>query len=81
MNMAKDLNKLEKRERFLRIAEYRVNDLLNRIRTISNLSNKSAYSYEEEDVKKIFNAAEQALREAKARFQFRSKRENTFKLK
>ncbi|MCE9541230.1 hypothetical protein K8R03_01570 [Candidatus Kaiserbacteria bacterium] len=78
--MAKDIKKLEKRERFLRIAEYRVNDLLNRIRTISNLSNKSAYSYEEEDVNKIFSAAEQALRDAKARFRTTSKRRE-FKLR
>ena len=45
-----------KRENFVRLAEGRVNRALKDIRLIGNLSNRSAYSYSDEDVKKTMHA-------------------------
>ena len=64
----------EKREKFIRLAEQRVNRSLNDIRLIGNLSNRNAYSFTDEDVKKIFKAIQKELDQAKARF---SDAENT----
>lgn len=58
----------EKREKFIRLAEQRVNRALNDIRLIGNLSNRSAYAFTDEDVKKVFKALQKELDQAKARF-------------
>lgn len=58
----------DKRERFVRLAEGRVNRALNDIRLIGNLSNRSAYSYTDEDIKKIFRALQRELESARSRF-------------
>jgi hypothetical protein len=58
----------EKREKFVRLAEQRVNRALNDIRLIGNLSNRGAYSFTEEDIKKIFRTLQKELDQAKARF-------------
>lgn len=57
-----------KREKFVRLAEQRVNRALREIRLIGNLSNRSAYSSTEEDVRKIFKVLQKELDAAKARF-------------
>lgn len=59
---------MEKREKFVRLAEQRVNRALNDIRLIGNLSNRNAYSFVDEDVKKIFKALQRELDQARARF-------------
>lgn len=58
----------DKREKFTKLAEQRVNRALREIRLIGNLSNRAAYSSTEEDVKKIFRALQKELEAAKARF-------------
>lgn len=58
----------DKRESFVRLAEARVNRALKDIRLIGNLSNKSAYSYTEEDVKKMFRALQREIEFARSRF-------------
>lgn len=58
----------EKREKFVRLAEQRVNRALNDIRLIGNLSNRSAYSFSDEDIKKIFKTLQKELDQAKTRF-------------
>ncbi|MCY1556180.1 hypothetical protein D9M68_929100 [compost metagenome] len=58
----------EKRDKFVRLAEQRVNRALNDIRLIGNLSNRSAYSFTDDDVKKIYKALQKELDQAKARF-------------
>lgn len=68
-----------KRERFKRLAVYRTNEILKRIKVLSNCSNKSAYEYSEEEINKIFNEIDRALKESKAKFNF-SKKHNEFKL-
>ncbi|OLF85746.1 hypothetical protein AWH63_01915 [Marinobacter sp. C18] len=56
------------REKFVRLAESRVNNLVKTMRLLGNLSNKSNYSYTERDVEKMFRTLERELKDAKARF-------------
>ncbi|GFM91117.1 hypothetical protein [Pseudomonas cichorii] len=58
----------DKREKFVRLAEQRVNRALNDIRLIGNLSNRNAYSFADDDVKKMFKALQKELDQAKSRF-------------
>jgi len=66
-------NKEARKQRFKRVATRRTNEILNRIRILGNCSNKSAYSYSEEDIKKIFSAIEGELRSTKVKFVSRKK--------
>lgn len=68
----------DKRERFVRLATYRTNEVLKKLRTLGNCSNRSAYEYSEEEVKKIFSEIDRKVREVKVKFHFPKKRE--FKL-
>jgi len=67
-----------RREKFNRLATYRTNAVLDKIRILGNLSNRSNYDYDESDVKKIFGAIEEQIRLLKARFMSKKRRE--FKL-
>jgi hypothetical protein len=58
----------DKRSKFVGLAEARVNRAIKDIRLIGNLANRGAYTYEEEDVRKIFRALQKELDAAKARF-------------
>ena len=58
----------QKRENFVRLAEARVNRALREIRLIGNLSNRSAYTYGDTDVRTIFKALQRELDIAKSRF-------------
>ena len=62
-----------KREKFVRLAEARTNKIIESIRLLGNCSNRSNYSYSEEDVKKIFSAIESELKIAKQRYNTKSK--------
>lgn len=62
-------------DRFKRIAIRRTNNILNQIRLLGNLSNKSTYDYSDEEVNKIFSAIEAQLRIAKAKFHSHKKKE------
>ena len=57
-----------KRERFEKIAVARTNRILEQLRLLGNCSNKNNYNYTEEDIKKIFLAIEQEIKNTKARF-------------
>ena len=59
----------EDREKFIQLAEKRVSKTLKDIKLIGNLSNKSNYSYTDQDVKKIYAALKKALDEMKVRFE------------
>jgi PP-loop superfamily ATP-utilizing enzyme len=61
-----------KRERFKRLAEYRTNQVLKRIKVLSNCANKSAYEYTEDEINRIFNEIEKSVKEAKNKFHFRN---------
>jgi len=57
-----------KRQKFVELAEARVNKTLKDLQLIGNLSNRSAYEFEEADIRKIFGALQKALDAAKGRF-------------
>ena len=62
--------KTTKQERFKRLAEYRTNEVLKRLRVLGNCSNRSAYDYIEDDINKIFTEIERKVKEVKAKFHF-----------
>lgn len=70
------------RENFVRLAEARTNKLLKDIDLLGNLSNRSNYSYTEEDVKFIFRAIVKKVQETESRFKMniQSGRESGFRL-
>lgn len=58
----------EKRDRFVRLAENRVNKALKELSLIGNLSNKAAYDFTDEDVRKIFRTLQEGIEKSKQRF-------------
>lgn len=69
-----------KSERFKRLAEKRTRKVLNEIRVLSNLSNKSLYHYDQAQLKKIFAAIRDSVLKAEARFKGEEESETEFKL-
>ena len=57
------------RDRFIKLTEQRVNRAIKQLDLIGNLSNKSNYSYSEEDVRKIFKVLNGKLKEVEHRFE------------
>lgn len=62
-------NSETKREKFVRLTEYRVNQVLDGLRKIGNLSDKRNYEYDSDDVEKIFTALSKELSKTKNRFE------------
>jgi len=71
-------NNTQKRERFKRLAVYRTNEVLKRLKVLGNCANRSVYDYNEEDINKIFSEIEHRVKIIKAQFHFRKHKE--FKL-
>lgn len=63
----------ERRSRFKKLAEKRVNNTLKCIQLIGNLSNKSNYEYSKDEVTAIFKALKQELQIAESRFKVNNK--------
>jgi hypothetical protein len=57
-----------KRQKFVELAEARVNRAIKDLQLIGNLSNRSAYEFTEADIKKMFSAVQKAVEAAKGRF-------------
>ena len=57
-----------KQQRFVRLAEARTNRIISTLRLLGNCSSPAAYEYSKEDVTKIFRAIEEAVTDAKRRF-------------
>ncbi|QUV83671.1 hypothetical protein [Chloracidobacterium aggregatum] len=57
------------RTKFVELAEKRVSKAIKDIRLIGNLSNRSNYSYTQEDVRKIVKALKDEVDALKARFE------------
>ena len=55
-------------QRFRRLAEQRVNVILDRIRLLGQLANKSNYEYTDAQVEAIFKAIQKDLNSAKLKF-------------
>ncbi len=64
-----------KRTAFKRLAQNRTNAILDRIRILGNLANRSAYDYSEDDVRRVFVAIEEELRLTKAKFRASGRRQ------
>jgi len=60
----------KKRERFKKLASYRTNEVLKRLKVLGNCANRSAYDYKKEEVNKIFSEIERKVKEIKAKFHF-----------
>jgi hypothetical protein len=71
----------KKRENFKRIAEQRVNKVINMIRLVGNLANKRNYDYDDDDAMRIITVIEFELKKAKEAFKKESEiTEEKFKL-
>ena len=57
-----------KKNNFKRIAENRVNKIIDMIGLLGNLSNSSFYEYTDEQIEAIFNAIENELEKQKQKF-------------
>lgn len=68
-----------KRERFKKLAVYRTNEVLKRLKVLGNCGNRSAYDYSEDEIIKIFTEIDHSIKETKAKFHF-PKRNKEFKL-
>lgn len=71
----------DKHDKFRRLAESRTNKALEAIRRIGNLSNKSLYDWEDQEVRKVLKALREAVSEVESRFASpQGKTVNKFKL-
>ncbi|WP_253196352.1 hypothetical protein [Roseovarius sp. PS-C2] len=62
------LKDIDKREKFVRLAEGRTQSALDAIRKLGNLSNRRAYEYSDSDVKKIVKALRDATSDIERKF-------------
>ena len=69
-----------KREKFIRLAENRMNNALKQIELLSNLSNARTYEYTKDDVDMIVKALKGAISSLEHSFR-QDKKNNKFKLK
>ena len=58
-----------KEDRFKRVAEKRVQRVLDSLRSLSQCSNKRMYQWDDQQLKKIWQAIESALESCKASFE------------
>lgn len=63
-----DKKEQTREQRFRRLAEQRVNAVLDKLRLLGQLSNRSNYEYTDADVEAIFKAIQKDVNAAKARF-------------
>ena len=70
------------RDNFIRLAEARTKKLLKDIDLLGNLSNRSNYSYSEEEVKFIFRSISKKLNDTELRFKMNMQvgRDSEFRL-
>ncbi len=69
-----------KRERFVRIAEKRVNNILQNLDSLGNCSNTRNYEYTKNDVKIIFQEIDKKIRETKLKFDDTTSGKQKFRL-
>ncbi len=67
-----------RKDKFKRLAEKRTTEVLEKLRILGNLSNKSSYDYNSEDISKIIGAIEDQLRIVRSKF--KTIRQKDFKL-
>lgn len=69
-----------KQENFKRIAENRVNKIIDMISKLENLNNTSFYEYSDEQMENIFKAIQKELDKQKELFNKRKKSKKRFEL-
>ena len=69
-----------KHENFKRIAENRVNRIIDSIVSLRNFKNTSFYEYTDEEIEAILNAIQQELDETKETFEKQKGKTRRFKL-
>lgn len=69
-----------KKENFKRIAENRVNKIIDMISKLENLNNTSFYQYDDEQIEEIFKAIQKELDRQKAIFKKSKKQNKKFEL-
>ena len=69
----------DKRAKFKILAERRVNNAINQIRLIGNLSRKNSYKYEEADINKMKKAINNELNKTWSKFNSNSESSETDK--
>lgn len=69
-----------KRDKFVKLAVGRTQLALDAIQKLSNLSNKSAYSWEKKDISKIAKSLRDAITEMERSFDPKSDKKATFDL-
>lgn len=67
-------------EKFKRTANKQTNELIKRIRLIGNLANQTKYSYENEQVEKIFSAIRKEVDKAETKFKEKEEEKEEFVL-
>lgn len=69
-------------EKFVRLAEKRVNNAIKCMKLIGNLSNRTNYTYSDDDTDRIFDALNSELKACRGRFKQSSfKDDEAFSLK
>ena len=76
----KKSNMETKRDRFVRIAERRVNKILVDLDSLGKCANRRNYQYTDSDVKRVFGEIENKLRETKALYKSSTNSKNRFRL-
>ena len=74
------MNMKKKREKFINLANKRVNKALKQINLIGNLSNKNNYEYTQDEVKQMIKALEEGIQRCKESFNT-NKEKNFFQIK
>ena len=59
-----------KKDRFKRLATLRTNEVLHRLKVLSNCSNRQLYDYDEKEIDKVFSEIEKKVKEVKSKFHF-----------
>lgn len=70
----------DKRDRFVDLAEKRVNKAIKDIRLVGNLFNRNNYEYEDAEGQAILRALEQEMKALRLRFEQSRKNDQIFKL-
>ena len=59
----------KRRQKFINLAENRVNKAIKQLHLIGNLANRSNYSYSQDDADRIYSALQAELKLLRTRFQ------------
>jgi hypothetical protein len=78
--LASNTKNAEKRDRFVRIVERRVNNIFDALDSLGKCANKRNYEYGDDDVKRIFSAIDKKIKETKHLYQNSNTKKKRFTL-